>query len=131
MPRACYACYRGNLAAAPKLHERDTATFVTARMGVNMAAPDVPTEMRNSITVWVDVMAFSDANRAKLLKCRKGETVMIMGNVTIKPYETQSGEKRIGRTIIADSLMAASASAPDDAGQRVEDATDPNAPPTT
>ena len=71
--------------------------------------------MREKLTEWVTVMAFSEALQTKLLKCKKGEAIMVMGNVTRKPYKTQAGEERID-TIIADSLMAASASATETAG---------------
>ena len=52
-----------------------------------------------------------------------------MGNVTLKPYKTNQGEERIDRTIIAESLMSASASLTDMSGSKVQDAPDPNAPP--
>ena len=130
VPRGCYTCYRGNLAAEPRKIQRESNNFATARMGVNIASPDVPAEMRDKLTEWVTVMAFSEANQTKLLKCKKGELIMVMGNVTRKPYQTQAGEERIDRTIIVDSMMAASASATDTAGGGAEDAPDPNAPPT-
>ena len=100
-------------------------------MGVNVASPDVPAEMRDKLTEWVTVMAFSEANQTKLLKCKKGELIMVMGNVTRKPYKTQSGEERIDRTIIIDSMMAASSSPTDTAGGGADDAPDPTAPPTS
>ena len=42
IPRACDCTYCGNLAAKPQLIEKDGRKFVSARMGVNMAAPNVP-----------------------------------------------------------------------------------------
>ena len=132
VPRGCYTCYRGNLAAEPQKVTRETKSFVTARIGVNVAAPDVPAEMRSNLTEWVTVMAFSEALQIKLLKCQKGETIQVMGNVTRKPYKTRTGEDRIDRTIIADALMAASASATDTAdGGPAEPEPDPNAPPAS
>ena len=131
VPRGCYTVYRGNLAADPRKVTRETNSFATARMGVNVASPDVPTEMREKLTEWVTVMAFSDALQTKLLKCKQGELIMVMGNVTRKPYKTKTGEERIDRTIIVDSMMAASSSATDSGDGGAEDAPDPNAPPTS
>ena len=134
VPRGCYTCYRGNLAADPqqKTSGDNNRSFVTGRIGVNIAAPEVPTEMRSTLTEWVTVMAFSDALQQKLLKCKKGETIQVMGNVTRKPYKTRAGEDRIDRTIIADSLMAASASVTDTSdGGAAEAEPDPNAPPAS
>ena len=81
VPRGCCACYRGHSAAVPRLVE-----WETGRIGVNMAAPDIPTEMLDSLTEWVTVMLFSWALRTKLLKYGKGETIVVLGNVTRKPY---------------------------------------------
>ena len=46
VPRGCYAVYRGNLGGDPKSIDRDRP-FASARMGVNMAAPDVGAEERD------------------------------------------------------------------------------------
>ncbi|MCY4122171.1 MAG: single-stranded DNA-binding protein, partial [Acidobacteria bacterium] len=86
IPRACDCTYRGNLAAKPKVREKDGRKFVTARIGVNMAAPNVPREEQDELTEWVDVMAFSEAMQARLLACEKGETIGVSGNVTKKFY---------------------------------------------
>ena len=65
IPRGCVSCYRGHLGAAPREVSREgqdkSRTFVSARMGVNMAAPDVPTELRDRLTEWVNVVAFGEA----------------------------------------------------------------------
>ena len=110
IPRGCYASYRGNLAGPPRKVEQNTRTFAAARMGVNMAAPDVATEEREKLTEWVNIIAFSDALMAKLLKGKTGEPVVVMGNVTLKFYSTGGGETRVDRTIVADAIMSASAS---------------------
>ena len=94
-----------------------------------MAAPDVPTEVRDRLTEWVNVIAFSDALKTRLMKCKKSEAIAVMGNVTLKFYKTNQGEERIDRTIIAESVMSASASVTDMSAGRVEDAPDPTAPP--
>lgn len=95
-PRGCYACYRGNLAADPREINSDNRTFASARMGVNMASPDVPAEARDELTEWVSVMA-SEALRTKLFKCKKGEAIVVMGNVPLKPY-MRRGAERSGST---------------------------------
>lgn len=59
-----------------------------------MAAPDIPTEMLESLTERVTVMLFSWALRTKLLKYGKGETIVVLGNVTRKPYETRTRAAR-------------------------------------
>ena len=110
IPRACDATYRGNLAAAPQKIEKDGRSFVSARIGVNMAAPNVPREEQDELTEWIDVMAFSEAMQARLLACEKGETIAVSGNVTKKPYQRRNGETAISRTLIADYVRAASAS---------------------
>ena len=130
VPRGCYACLRGNLAADARTGGKER-TFATARIGVNMAAPDVAAEMRDAMTEWVNVMAFSDALQAKLLKCKKGDGIVVMGNVTKKPYTTQGGEERIDRTIIADAIMSAAASTVDAPERSISDAAEPHAPPST
>ena len=71
-----------------------------------MSAPKSAT----SLTEWVNVIAFSDALREKLLKCRRVEQVVVMGNVTLKFYQTGSGETRVDRTIVADAIMSAASS---------------------
>ena len=98
IPRGCYTCYRGNLAADPSVIERENTTFAKARMAVNMAAPDVPAEERDKLTEWGNVIAFSEALRTKLCKCKKGEPIVVMGNVTLKFYQTRSNETRVARS---------------------------------
>ena len=49
IPRGCYASYRGNLAGPPRKVEQNNRTFAAARMGVNMAAPDVASEEREKL----------------------------------------------------------------------------------
>lgn len=110
IPRACDCTYRGNLTAKPKLVDKDGRKFATARIGVNMAAPNVPREEQDDLTEWVNVIAFSEAMQARLLACEKGETIAVSGNVTKKFYERQNGETVEDRTVIADYIRAASAS---------------------
>ena len=62
-----------------------------------MAAPSVATEEREKLTEWVNVIAFSEALKTKLLKCKSGEPIVIMGNVTLKFYTTEQGNTRIDR----------------------------------
>lgn len=130
VPRGLYAVYRGNLGGDPKTINRERP-FVSARMGVNMAGPDVSTEERDGLTEWVNVIAFSDALREKLMKCRRGEQVTVMGNVTLKFYQTGSGETRVDRTIVADALMSAASSyiPPQSEAGTGADAVDPGKPP--
>ena len=73
IPGGCCTCYRGNLASDPRHVEQENTSFAAARMAVNMAAPDVPAEERDKLTEWVNVIAFSEALRTKLLKCETGE----------------------------------------------------------
>ena len=129
VPRGCYTTYRGNLAADARKVERESGSFATARIGVNMAAPDVPTEARERLTEWVNVIAFTDALQVKLLKCKKGDLICVMGNVTRKFYQTQAGEEGIDRTIIADAMMGPSSSRSEPSAGRVDPAADPGAPP--
>ena len=133
IPRACDATYRGNLAAVPQKIEKDGRSFVSARIGVNMAAPNVPREEQDELTEWIDVMAFSEAMQARLLACEKGETIAVSGNVTKKPYPRRNGETGISRTIIADYIRAASASiagcTPRTPAGKVADAPAPDQPP--
>ena len=134
IPRACDCTYRGNLAAKPKLVEKDNGRkFVTATIGVNMAAPTVPREEQDELTEWVDVMAFSEAMQARLLACEKGETIGVSGNVTKKFFQRRNGETAVSRTIIADYIRAASASmaatAPRKADEKPEAAPRPDQPP--
>ena len=134
IPRACDCTYRGNLAAKPKLIEKDDGRkFVSATIGVNMAAPTVPREEQDELTEWVDVMAFSEAMQARLLACEKGETIGVSGNVTKKFYQRRNGETAVSRTIIADYIRAASASiagtAPRKPAEKVDPAPQPDQPP--
>jgi len=134
IPRACDCTYRGNLAAKPKLIEKDDGRkFVSARMGVNMAAPNVPREEQDELTEWVDVMAFSEAMQARLLACEKGETIGVSGNVSKRFYQRGNGETAVSRTIIADYVRAASASmagtAPRKPAEKVDPAPAPDQPP--
>ena len=133
IPRACDCTYRGNLAANPQMIEKDGRKFVSARMGVNMAAPNVPREEQDELTEWVDVIAFSEAMQARLLACEKGETISVSGNVTKKFYQRRNGETAVSRTIIADYVRAASASiagtGPRKPADKVEEAPAPDQPP--
>ena len=133
IPRACDCTYRGNLAAKPRLIEKDGRRFVSARIGVNMAAPNVPREEQDELTEWVDVMAFSEAMQARLLACEKGETIGVSGNVTKKFYRRANNETVESRTIIADYVRAASASVagtpPRKPAENVEPAPRPDQPP--
>ena len=90
VPRGCYAVYRGNLGGDPKSIDRDRP-FASARMGVNMAAPDVGAEERDQLTEWVNIIAFSDALRAKLLKCSRGERRTVLA----RRRNTGRGQSRI------------------------------------
>ena len=94
VPRACDCTYRGNLAAKPQVIDKDGRKFVSARMGVNMAAPNVPREEQDELTEWVDVMAFSEAMQARLLACEKGETIAVSGNVTKKFFQRRNTRDR-------------------------------------
>ena len=133
IPRACDCTYRGNLAANPQVIDKDGRKFVSARIGVNMAAPNVPREEQDELTEWVDVMAFSEAMQARLLACEKGETIAVSGNVTKRLYQRRNGETAQGRTIIADYVRAASASiagsTPRKPAEKVEGAPAPDQPP--
>ena len=133
IPRGCDCTYRGNLAAKPKLIEKDGRKFATARIGVNMAAPSVPREEQDELTEWVNVIAFSDAMQTRLLACEKGETISVSGNVTKKHYERQDGQTVEDRTIIADYIRAASASIagtnPRKPAEKVGQAPQPDQPP--
>lgn len=117
-PRACECTYRGNLAAKPQLIDKDGRKFVSARMGVNMAAPNVPREEQDELTEWVNMLAFPEAIQTQLLACEKGETIAVFGYVTKKPYQRQDGETAIDRTIIAESIRTASGE-PAGAGRQV------------
>ena len=110
-PRACECTYRGNLAAKPQLIDKDGRKFVSARMGVNMAAPNVPREEQDELTEWVDVIGFPETIQTRLLDCDKGDTIAILGHVTKKPYERRSGETAISRTIIVDYMQPATGEA--------------------
>jgi len=57
IPRACDCTYRGHLAAKPQVIDKDGRKFVSARMGVNIAAPNVPREEQDELSEWVDVAA--------------------------------------------------------------------------
>ena len=71
IPRGCYAVDRGNLAADPKTIDCERP-FVSARMGVNMAAPEVGAEEHEKLTERVNIIAFAETLREKLLKCSHG-----------------------------------------------------------
>lgn len=109
--RACECAYRGNLVAKPQLIEKDDRKFVSARMGVNMAAPNVPREEQDELTEWLDVITFPESVQARLLACDKGDTIAVLGHVTKKPYERRDGGTGISRTVIADYVQAASGDA--------------------
>ena len=105
--RACECTYRGNLAAKPQLIEKDGRKFASARMGVNMAAPNVPREEQDELTEWVDVITFPESMQTRLLECRKGDALAVFGHVTKKPYERRDGTIGISRTIVADYIRRA------------------------
>ena len=94
--------------------------MVKARMGVNMAAPQVPADKREGMTNWLDVVALNPAQMERLERCEPGELVTISGPITWKPFETRKGEKRINQTIIAEYVRSASSSMPADAGKGTE-----------
>ena len=106
LPRGCDCTYRGNLAAKPKLIEKDGRKFATARIGVNMAAPKVAREEQDELTEWVDVITFPETMQARLLACDKGDIIAVFGNVTKKLYERKTGETAVGRTIVADYVAS-------------------------
>ena len=106
-PRACECTYRGNLGAKPQLIDKGERKFVSAHMGVNMAAPNVPREEQDELTEWVDVIAFSETMQTQLLECEKGAAVAVFGTVTKKPYERASGEPGVNRTIVAEYIRTA------------------------
>ena len=108
-PRACECTYRSNLGAKPQLIEKNDRKFVSAQMGVNMAAPNVPREEQDELTEWVDVIAFSETMQMQLLDCEKGAAIAVFGTVTKKPYERSSGETGINRTIVAEYIRTATA----------------------
>ena len=89
-PRACECSYRGNLAAKPQLIEKENRKFVSARMGVNMAAPNVPREEQDELTEWVDVIGFPETIQKRLLACDKGDTIAVLGHVTKKLFERRT-----------------------------------------
>ena len=111
IPKACDAAYRGYLADNPQTTTRESGEpMVTARMGVSMAGAGASNDERDELTDWVRILAFSDACRARLIRCRKGDLVVISGNVTKRTYHTEGGELRIERSIVAEHVRAAAAS---------------------
>ena len=111
IPKACDATYRGYLAEDPRTTTRESGeAMVTARMGVSMAEPGASSEDRDELTDWLRILVFSDACRARLIRCRKGDLVVITGNVTKRTYHTDSGELRVERTIVGEHVRAAAAS---------------------
>ena len=113
IPRGCDATYRGNLADEPTSVTGDDGKEMTrGRIGVNMSPNDVPAEHREELTEWVNVKVFEPGQRRRLARCRKGELIVVTGNVTKRSYHTATGDLRIDRTIIADHVRAASASLP-------------------
>ena len=121
VPRGLDATLRGWLTkkdGRPKrLALQGGSEMVKARMGVNMAAPQVPADKREGMTNWFDVVALNPAQMERLERCEPGELVTISGPVTWKPFETKKGDKRISQTIIAEYVRSASASMPADAGK--------------
>ena len=85
IPRGCDTTYRGCWRTSRR-SSRPTAGSPRARIGVNMAAPDVPDEERSALTEWVNVLANRPAIISRLLNCDKGDLVAVMGNVTKKFY---------------------------------------------
>ena len=112
------------------MNPQNGTPFAATRIAVNMTAPSVPTEEREKLTEWVNVIAFSDALKTKLLKCKTGEPIVVMGNVTLEFYTTEEGDTRIDRTIVADAIQAASASTlPPKAPEEEGAPPNPNEPP--
>ena len=111
--RGCDATYRGWLSAEPRKMQRELGgEMMAARMGVNMAASDVPAEQKDELTEWVNVLVFSPKLMARLEKAEKGGLITVIGSVDKKWWESQTGERRIDRTIIADDLLLASDARP-------------------
>lgn len=50
----------------------------------------------------VDVKAIDVAMRARLTRCRKGDLVVVSGNVNKRSNHNEQGDSIIGRSIIAD-----------------------------
>lgn len=111
-PKGLYAVYRGRLVKDPKevTRGRDKPPTVSARMAVAMASSKVPLEQRDTLTEWVNVLAFGARVRHLLMQCSKGQTIAVTGNVTCELRTLRSGEEIAERTIIAEDLMGVAAS---------------------
>ena len=77
-------------------------------MGVNMASSKSTQEEHEELTEWVDITAFRE-NAERLARMDIGEMVVIMGPVSVHFY-TSKGRTRVGRTIVAESLIGVGAS---------------------
>ena len=110
IPRGLDASYRGWLSEKPRTVTANGRELVRARIGVNMAAPDVPQDERTELTEWVNILATRQSVKERLLACDKGDLIAVMGNVTKKFYKRADGEVIIDRTIFADAALSAAIS---------------------
>ena len=112
IPAGLDGTYRGYLSGEkPKLIQQENGReFVTCRIGVNMAASNVPVEDRKDLTEWVNIICFNPAHMTRLLKCEPNELISVTGGVKKRPYETRAGERRIDRTMVAEYVVSASGS---------------------
>ena len=108
IPRNCVSCYRGYLARKPRTITRRNGGMTVCRMGVNMASSKSTQEEVEELTEWVDITAFRE-HADRLARMTVGEMIVIMGPVSVHFY-TSKGRTRIGRTIVAESLIGVGAS---------------------
>ena len=110
-PKGLHGCYRGRLVRNPRLIERaEKSPMATARIAVHMAAPNTKREDRDALTEFVNVIAFDERCRHLLMNCSTGQLLGVVGGVTLDFYQNREGDRKIGRTIIAEDLYAAAAS---------------------
>ena len=108
IPRNCVSCYRGYLTRSPRRISRRNGGMTVCSMGVNIASSRSTADEADELTEWVDITAFRE-HAERLARMKTGEMIVIMGPVSLHFYQSK-GRTRIGRTIIAESLIGVGAS---------------------
>lgn len=80
--------------------------MVTTRIAVKMAAPSAPREARDTLTEWVNVIAFTERSRHLLSQCEKGMLVAVTGTSRRSSTRAGAADDRRARTIIAEDIIS-------------------------
>jgi single-stranded DNA-binding protein len=77
----------------------------TSKAGKNYAVATLKAAADNAVDFWT-VLAFSESAVAELMRLDEGDKIAAQGSLKVETFIGKDGATRIGRTVLADSVLA-------------------------